>query len=88
MSRIFGQSLSASNFMIVSSETLARLCKRTCSLEPSLITYVVSTSRLFMKFIWGTAQVDFMFGFDWKQNKTVNSAFVMIVKNISDASAT
>ena len=73
MSRIlFGQSLSASNFMIVSSETLARVCKRTCSLEPSLITYVVSTSRLFTKFILGTAQVDFMFGFDWKQNKTVN----------------
>ena len=55
--------------MIVSSETLARLRKRTCSPEPSHITYVISTSRLFTKFIWGIAQVDFMFGFDWKQNK-------------------
>ena len=36
--------------MIVSSETLARLCKRTCSPEPSLITYVVSMSRLFTKY--------------------------------------
>ena len=36
--------------MIVSSETLARLRKRTCSPEPSLITYVVSTSRLFTKY--------------------------------------
>ena len=36
--------------MIVSSETLARLRKRTCSPGPSLITYVVSTSRLFTKY--------------------------------------
>ena len=57
--------------MIVSRETLARLRKRTCSPEPSLITYVASTSRLFTKYP-GTAQVDFMFGFDCKQNKTVN----------------
>ena len=39
------------------SETLTRLCKRTCSPEPSLITSVVSTSR-----VWGSAQVDFMLG--------------------------
>ena len=36
--------------MIVSSETLVRLRKRTCSPEPSLITYVISTSRLFTKY--------------------------------------
>ena len=36
--------------MIVGSEILARLRKRTCSPEPSLITYVVSTSRLFTKY--------------------------------------
>ena len=36
--------------MIVSRETLARLRKRTCTAEPSLITYVVSTSRLFTKY--------------------------------------
>ena len=41
---------STSNFMIVSSETLTRLSKRTCSPVPSLMTYVVSTSRLFTKY--------------------------------------
>ena len=34
-----------------------RLCERTCSPEPSLITSVVSTSR-----VWGSAQVDFVLG--------------------------
>ena len=46
----WSESSSTSNFMIVSSETLARLHKCTCSPGPSLITYVVSTSRLFTKY--------------------------------------
>ena len=43
------------------------------------------------QFIGGTAQVDFMFGFDCKQNTTCTAVylnFVMTVQNISDASAT
>ena len=36
--------------MLVSSETLARLRKSTCSPEPSLITSVISTNNLFTKY--------------------------------------
>ena len=81
--------------MIVSSETLARLRKRKCSPGPSLITYVVSTSRLFTKYP-GTSS----FGASRKLiscsgsigNKIKQSIlsclnFVMTVQNISDASA-
>ena len=52
MSRIvFGPSLHPlQTLMLVSSETLVRLRKRTCSPEPTLITPVLTTSSLFMKY--------------------------------------
>ena len=71
--------------MIVSRETLTRLRKRTCSPEPSLTTYVVSTIRLFTKYP-GTSSYGaprkLMFGFDWKQNK--KSIYLSLHGSVSD----
>ena len=43
---LFGLNLHPLQALLV-SETLTRLCKHTCSPEPSLITSVISTSRVF-----------------------------------------
>ena len=66
-------------FMLVSSETLARLCKHTCSPEPSLITSVISTSRLFTKYP-GTSS----YGAPRKLNKMKQSVILSMHSSVFD----
>ena len=51
-----------------------RMRKRTCSPEPSLITTVKYQQAIYeipwYQFIWGTAQIDFMFGSELHKHRS------------------
>ena len=72
MTRFFWPECSStSNFILVKSETLARLRKHTCS-DHICHKYQQPIYEItwYHQFIWGTAQVDFMFGSKLYKNRS------------------